>query len=319
MRHVRILGLCLVAAFAVSAVAATTALAKKSGYSVHTWTQYQYCPYEEVLTLVPESSDAICFYGQTSGGKNGGFFKIGNVKVPLSKPVKIQGGAYIDGEVAEIGQPATKIVPATHGGETLESPELKVENGLNLITKQVQKEAGWPQALVESFNEAKANKETKLYVKIEVAGGNRLYEEEDGLSTGALIEQKTPAFTLPLKTRLINLWLAKLGGGPCTVGNDEHPIMQYLTSEAPGSVSNLKFNEEFNNISLESTLVALNWPVEEGGGATGCGGEYESYVDTAIDDTLGLKYHEYGTTVLTGTLYAADPGAVKREAEAGNL
>jgi hypothetical protein len=318
VRHVRTLGLCLVAAFAISAIAAVPALAR-SQFTVKTWTQYAHCPYEEVLTIVHEASEAICFYGETSGGKNGGFFKVGNVKVPLSKPVKIQGAAYEDGEVAEIGQPALKIVAATNAGETLESPELKVEKGLNLITKQIQKEAGWPQALVESFNEAKANKETGLNVKIEVAGGNRIYEEEDGLSTGALIEQRTPAFTLPLKTRLISSWLEKLGGGPCTVGNEEHPIIQYLTSEAPGSVENLNFNEEFNNISLESTLVALNWPVEEGAGATGCGGEYESYVDAAINDTLGLKYHELGTTVLTGTLFAANPGAVKEEAEAGHV
>ena len=312
MRHVRMLGLCLVAAFALSAVAAVPALAKKAKHSVHTWTQYQYCPYEN-----PEA--VYCFYGETSGGKNGGFFRIGNIKVPLSKPVKVQGGFYESGVTEPDGQPGLKIVPATNGGETLESPELKVEKGLNLITKQIQKEAGWPQALIESFNEAKANKEAGLNVKIEVAGGNLIYEQENGLSTGNLIEQNGPAFRLPLKTKLISSWLEKLGGGPCTVGNEEHPIWQYLTDEAPGSLSNLQFNEEFNNISLESTLVALNWPVPEGGGATGCGGEYESYVDAAINDTLGLKYHQLGTTALTGTLFTGASYAVKREAEAGKV
>lgn len=306
------LGLCLVAIFAVSAIAAMPALAKKSKYSANTWTQYQYCPYED-------SEAEYCFYGETSGGKGGGFFTIGNIKVPLSKPVKVQGGFYEDGVTEPDGQPGLKIVPTAHGGETLESPELPVEKGLNLITKQIQKEAEWPQALIESFNEAKANKETGLDVKIEVAGGNLIYEQDNGLSTGNLIEQNGPAFRLPLKTRLISSWLEKLGGGPCTVGNDEHPIMQYLTDEAPGSLKNLRFNSEFTNISLESTLVALNWPVPEGGGATGCGGDYESYVDAAINDTLGLKYHELGTTALVGTLFTGNRAVVQREAEAGNV
>jgi hypothetical protein len=173
--------------------------------------------------------------------------------------------------------------------------------------------------LIEKFNETRANKETSLKVKIEVAG-NSLYENPNALSTENLIEEDGSAFELPLKVRLISPFLEKLGGGPCTVGNDEHPIMQYLTSEPPGFSGFVKFNESFTQVAVEgSILTAQNWPVEEAAGATGCGGEYESYVDAAINETLGLKYHRLGTTVLKGTLYTGIATDVKEEAEAGHV
>jgi hypothetical protein len=314
------LGLCLVAVFALSAMAAVPALAKKGGYTVNTWTQYKYCPYTNTEV-------AYCVHAETSGGPDGGFFTIGNVKVPLSKPVVLQGG-FIECEA--VGRrPDTcpegheegglLVVAAVNGGETLESPELPVIHGLNLITKQDEKEAGWPQALIESFKEAKANKETGLNVKIELAGGS-LFENWNGLNVEHIINQHGAAFELPLKTRLISSWLEKLGGGPCTIGNNEHPIMQYLTSEAPGSVGVFDPNEAFTNIELKgNSLVDLNWPVEAASGATGCGGAYESYVDAAINDTLGLQYRELGTTVLTGNVFSGDREAVQEEAEAGNV
>ena len=319
MRHVRIMGLCLVAVFALSAAAAAPALAKKEKYSVTTWTQFKDCPYTD------EGLD-LCIHDETTSG----FFTIGDVKVPLTKPVILQGGAK-DCEAIGISYPCAEgheeggllMVPATNGGETLESPELKVEKGLKLITKQDQKEARWPQALVESFNEAKKNKEAGLNVKIEMAG-NSLFENENGLNNQHVIEQYRAGFELPLKTRLISPWLNKLGGGPCTVGNNEHPIMQDLTSEAPGTPGELEFDheagKEFSKVELKgNSLVALNWPVEAASGATGCGGAYESYVDAAINETLGLQYHELGTTALTGNVFAGGPAAVQEEAEAGHV
>jgi hypothetical protein len=318
VRHVRMLGLCLVAMFALSAMVAVPALAKNNKVSVHTWTQYKYCPYDE--SPPPQSeTPLVCFYGETSGGPGGGFFSVGDVKVPLSKPVILQGALYGDEAAPGHEEGGFFVVPATNGGETLESPELKVEKGLKLITKQDEREAGWPEALVESFNEAKKNKETGLKVKIEVAG-NALYESPNSLNIEHLVDARDAAFELPLKTRLISPWLEKLGGGPCTVGNNEHPIWQYLTTEAPGYPGYVEFNPEFTQIELLSTtLVALNWPVEEAAGATGCGGEYESYVDAAISSTLGLKYHALGTTALTGRLFDAETQYVRQEAEAGHV
>ena len=311
MRHVRMLGLCMVALLVLSAVVAGSAMAKKSKYSAETWQQYKDCPYTDTQV-------EYCFAGITSGGKNGGYFQIGNAKVPLSKPVTLQGGFYEDRE-APGG--VLKIVAAANGGETLESSELALSGGLKLITKGIQERAGWPQTLKESFNEAKKNKETAVNVKIEVAGGNRLYEEVAGLSTEALIFEEGTAFELPLKVKMTNSWLEKLGGGPCTVGNEEHPIMQYLTSANPGRATEeggFHFGDEFRNIALEgSRLLDFGWPVEEAAGASGCGGSYESYVDAALNDVMEVPYR-HGVTFLQGSLYTGLRKAARAQFELGN-
>jgi hypothetical protein len=312
VRHVRMLGLCLVAAFAMSAVAAMPALAKEK-YSANTWAQFKYCPYNDTEVQA-------CTVGLTSGGAHGGFFQLGRVEVPLRKPVALQGGLIEDEGAPGAEAGSDRFVAAANGGETLESPELAVKGGLKLITKKVQEEVGWPQALKESFKEAIKNKETALDVKIETAG-NSLYENPNALNVSHLLDAEGNTFELPLKTTMSNSWLAKLGGGPCTVGNEAHPILQDLTSAGAGNLGTLTFNEEFTVVEIENNrLVDFNWPVEEEALASGCGGSYESYVDRAIDVVTESAYGtHYGFTVLSGNLYTASRQAVQEQAEAGNL
>jgi hypothetical protein len=292
MRHVRMLGLCLVAAFALSALAAVPALAK-SPYTAETVTQFKYCPYTDTAV-------SGCFQGQTLPGYKGGFFKLGGVVVPLSKPITIQGGFSFNEKGEET------IVSATNGGETLESPELKVDGGLSLLNASA---AGWPTALKQSFKEAKKNKEGGLNVKIEVAG-TKLYETPGALNTENLIDESGPAMSLPLKVRLISPWLEKLASedpesGTCETGSNEAPIWQYLTSEAPGEAGELTFNEDFTTVALTGgTLVDLHWGVGSASYTSGCGGAYESYVDAALNGVE--KPYVGGTTELSGTLYTSN-------------
>jgi hypothetical protein len=317
VRHVRMLGLCMVALLVLSAVASSSAMAKKSGYSAETWEQYKSCPYTNTKV-------EICFAGITSGGKEGGFFKLGRVNVPLNKPITLQGGAYSCEDEEPVAEACEElpyygdyVVPATNGGQTLESPELKVEKGLKLVTPQVEEIAEWPQALKESFKEAKKNKELNLNVKIEVAG-NSLFENPAALSAEALLLEHYPAFELPLKVRMINPWLEKLGGGPCTVGNDAHPVMQYLTSEGVGSAGSFTAGDNFTNVALaDSTLVDLGWQVEASAEASGCGGSYEGYVDSAINHVLELPGRQ-GVTILSGSLYTSNRTAARAQFELGN-
>ncbi len=306
MRHVRILGLCLVAAFAVSAVAAMPALANKSGYTVETLTQYKGCPVSNT-----EIND--CFAGVTAGGSKGGFFQLGNVVVKLNKPIVLQGGFIgTEGELTVIG--------AANGYQTLEAPELKVQGGLGLITTRDQEEAGWPESLKQSFKEAKKNKETSLNVKIELAGGNLISETPGALDTENLLYQDGTAFKLPLKVRMINSWVEKLGGGPCEIGSETSPVWQDLTSEHPGAVG--KFSEGYGFITIElaeSRLVDLGWPVEEGSAANGCGGgEDEAYVDAAINKVLELP-GQHGITILQGNLYTANASFIRGKFENGEV
>ncbi len=234
MRHVRMLGLCLVAALLVSALGAGSALAKDP-YNQYTWGQYKYCPYEN-----EELTD--CFAGITDGGSKGGFFEYGRVKVKLSKSIVLQGGFKGAGEEIEVS-------PAVHGGETLEAPELPVSGGIGLFTKEVQEEEEWPAALVESWKQAKKNKEKTINVKIEMAG-TECFETKGCLSTQNILNRKGVAFRLPLKVKVTGPWLEQLGGGPCYIGSDEHPIHINLTTEGAGASGRVHFNEEFTNILL---------------------------------------------------------------------
>jgi hypothetical protein len=297
-------GACLIAAFLVSAVAAGSALAKKSEYNVHTYGQFKSCPYTNT-----EVTD--CFVGITSGGASGGSFQFGHVTVKLNKSITLQGGYKGFGSNIE-------VVPATNGGETLESPELKVTGGLGLITKLDQEASEWPQALKESFKEAKKNKEAGLNVKIELAG-NELFEVPGGLNTENLLFEEGTAFRLPLKVRLINPWLEKLGGGPCLIGSDANPVMQHLTTGDAGRAGDFLANDNFTNLEFaKSKLVDVDWPIEPASKASGCGGEYESFVNDAINRVLEIHPWKSGITVLQGTLWTGSRKAVRSGIEFGN-
>jgi len=333
VRHVRMLGLCLVAVFAVSAASLAVAgpasarkqakcegagyteacipeereLGKqeeeKGKFSAYTINQYKYCP---------ENAE-WCIWGRTLPGKAGGFFLLGKAHVKLSEPITIQGG-FNESERSvdpENGDNYIKLLPAGNGGETLESPVEPVEKGLALISSYVKK---WPAALKEDYIEAKRNHEGTLGVKIEVAGTS-LYENPYAISTEAVLDANAPVLQLPLKARLISPWLEKLDGGkPCTVGNDEHPIMQYLTAEGAGSSGLLEFGMEFTNLVFNgSTLVDTDWPLTVGARPSGCGGEYEAQIDEAINGVLG----QAGITVLSGQLGVAEKLTLNEVKEEG--
>jgi hypothetical protein len=314
VRHVRMLGLCLVAVFAVSAVFAASALAKKDPYNVNTWGQYKYCPWED-----EELTD--CFYGRTNGGKEGGEFQYGRIRVALNKPIVIQGGYKGFGSEIEVS-------PAVNGGETLEDQEPeKIIKGLKTITSQIQEEAKWPQALIESFAAAQQAKETKATLTVEMAG-NECFEVPGCLSTGNLLFEKGTAFRLALKTTIHNPWLESLGGGPCTIGSDEHPIEQHLTSEGAGYVEHFFANEEFTNLELHNTkIVDTAWHIKQVSGASGCGNaEWEPYLDKALNLALEIetangkeRESKKGITWLIGDMHDAATSAVEEAAENGEV
>jgi hypothetical protein len=314
VRLVRMLIIGLLAALVASAMLALPALAKDP-YNQNTWGQYKACPYEE-----PYENVTDCFAGITSGGANGGYFEYGHIKVKLSQSVRLQGGFKGGGSAIE-------VVPATHGYETLESPELKVQKGIKVISKLIQQEAEWPQALEESYKEALKNKESAVFVKIEMAG-NECFEVPGCLDTENILFEQGTAFRLPLKVKITGPWLEKLGGGPCLIGNDENPIHINLTTEGAGRAGNFLANEQFTNLYFSQTkLVDLGWHIPKVSGASGCGGaEFESYVDKALNLALEIEYPEggeipkTGIVVLQGSTHdGAKEGVVTEGVESGEI
>jgi hypothetical protein len=301
----RILGIGLLVALFASAFGANSALAAKDPYNANTWGQYKNCPYED-----PEITD--CVYGRTAGGKEGGEFKFGHVRVLLNKPIVIQLGFKGAGEAIEVSPPTS--------GELIEAPEMPIVGGLNTITAKVQEQAEWPAALKESFKAAKKAKETKALVKIEPAG-DECITVPGCISTENLIEEKGEAFHLALKVRVNSPWLEKLGGGPCLIGSDENPVHQNLTSSGAGRAGQFIANESFNQFEFHnSLLVDTSWTIDPASGPKGCGGEYESYVDDALERVLEMKNfpQKSGITWLTGDLHDGGREAVHNEHENGN-
>jgi hypothetical protein len=304
VRHVRMLGLCLIALFAASIIAAVPALAKETKeekFVEKVVSVLKNCNYK----LSTEEQE-FCFAGVTNGGKKGGFFQLGGVTVPLSKPITLQGGLHrSESEEGFVVPPAT--------GATLESPELTLPGGLSLITPRIQEEEGWPAELKALWKEAIKNHESGMKVKVELAGGNKLYETAGALDISNLIIRSGAAFKLPLKVRMISPVLERLGGGPCEVGNESTPVWQYLTTEEsqdgwPGFGA---IADDGSVIELsESRLADNSWVVEEEAVAKGCGGPYEEFIDNAMNRLLNLRegrnyVPEHGSTVLTGHLYLA--------------
>jgi hypothetical protein len=322
VRRVRMLCLGLCAVIVLGAMTATGASARmtheekfEAKLEAQALEALKNCPLE-----TPEIEE--CYAGVTSGGKDGGFFELGDMRVPLSKPVTLQGGTFESGVQEEPSNEYGNYVrPPTDGAETLESPELTVPGGLTLITEEVERLSGWPTALRAAFKEAKKHKEAGLKVKIEVAGGNALYENPDALSTSALAQEEGNAYELPLKVKMISPFLEKLGGGPCEFGGGEESIIQELTTEpAKDGKADAHFYllaEGRIVVLANSKLTDLNWTVPLHSRAKGCGGEYESQVDNAIDRVTGQVNEEqatnaHGVTILKGSLYV---GSVSYVAE----
>jgi hypothetical protein len=314
VRHLRMVGVCLIAVFAVSAVGAGSALARDP-YTQNTFQQYKHCPFN-----APEITD--CFTGITLGGATGGYFQYGSVLTKLSKSITIQGGYKGAGSSIE-------VIAPEDGALLLESPPEPITKGLNVITAKIQKEAEWPEALKASFAEAKKNKEIKATATIEMAG-NECTTVPGCIDTESILfeEPEPPAFRLPLKVKVGNAWLEKLGGGPCMIGSDEHPIKQNLVSAGAGTSGELKFEEPtFESLELAgSRLVDVNWHISKEQGANGCGGtEYEAYVNRALNIALEVESPEgneitgkKGVTVLSGNLHDSAASHAKKKIEEGS-
>jgi hypothetical protein len=310
----RILGIGLLVALIASAIGAGSALAKDP-YSVNTFQQYKHCPFN-----APEITD--CFTGITLGGATGGYFQYGNVLTKLSKSITIQGGYKGAGNSIE-------VIAPEDGAQLLESPAEPIVKGLKVITPKIESEAEWPEALKASFAEAKANKElNKATATIEMAG-NECTTVPGCIDTESILfeEPEPPAFRLPLKVKVGNAWLEKLGG-TCMIGSDEHPIKQDLVSSGAGSAGELKFEEPtFESLELAgSRLVDVDWHISKEQGANGCGGpENEAYIDKALNIALEVEFAngneptwKKGVTVLSGNLHDSAASHAKKKIEEGS-
>jgi hypothetical protein len=302
VRHVRMIGLCLVAVVAMLAVGATSALAfpPKNELSAR---YFKNCPTSAEPEVEPGvfKKVSLCFYASTEGGEEGGSYTVGGITVPLSKKVALQFGSAVNEETGE-----ETFAPAANGQPSLvPGKELVPGEPLSSISAAEQEELGWPQEMKESYARAVKFHETrKAYEEIEFAG-------PAGISRSNLLNEEGTAVLAPVKIKAENAWLSQLGDS-CYIGSEEEPIVQHLTTgistspltgeELHGAVGEIVgFFHAFNLVIIKhSNLVDNTYPVP----GADCTGPNSGIVEATIDKIFSIPAVAGASkTELKGTLW----------------
>jgi hypothetical protein len=301
VRHIRMVGVCLVAAVAMSAVAASSALAVKN--PTKSLKIFENCPVHGVSE--GGHPDVTCFFGATELGEKGtapgGHFTVGPITVGIEKQIILQYG----GAENPLNEEVLEFVAPTHGVEAIApTPEKVPGEPIANIPEAEQNELGWPETLKHNYQTHKSQ-EKKVTETIEVAGKTATN------ATDLLIEQGT-AVEVPVKIKAGNQWLSELGD-VCYVGSNEEPIVQHLTtgeSVSPstgemvhGHKGELEIIHEGREVIIShDALVDNTYPVP----AAKCTGPYAEVVAATIDRKFGLPaVAGASSTEINGTLYVA--------------
>jgi hypothetical protein len=268
---------------------AGTAQAKLVG----NYTKFAQCPYTNLEVKK-------CIYSTTESGE----VVLGSKKVPIEKPVVLQGG---------YGKAVEGYAPffAAANGITLSKAPQNVPGGLLGIVP----EASSPflvKALIKFFLE---NSLTGVNSTLELAKP----ATEIVVSENNLASESGVALKMPVKVHLENPFLGK----NCFVGSSTSPIIWNLTTgetspPAPntkitGKAGFIEFLEE-GRIALtkENVLVDNAWSAPA---PSGCGGILSFLVTPIIKAQLGTTTAGHNTAILKNTLYIASGAAVRKNNE----
>jgi hypothetical protein len=289
--------LAAIAALLSSAAITSAAMAEPKGI----FKIYSDCP-----TELPEV--ALCQYAETTSGE----LAIGSTKVPINKPIILQGGA------AHTGGPnfnEYRLV-AAKDGNTMSKTALNVPGGLaGLINCTEIKGSG--------LLEIAARAACKLTFENGLTGVTATTELVANASNPAilnlanLVEESGTGLTLPVRTHLKNPLL----GESCFIGSEAHPIQLHLTdgtTKPPlpnepikgklGTPSSEIENGFESLVTVENTLVdnSFSVPVSEG-----CGGLFSALITPVINAKLGLESTSgKNTAILNNNLRNAETEAV---------
>src|ERR1044071_5302730 len=219
------------------------------------YAKFAQCPYTNTEVFK-------CVYSVTEKGE----VVLGNKKVPIEKPVTLQGGFGLPVEEKE-GAEFYKFYAATNGITLSKTPQ-NVPGGLLGIVP----DASSPflvKALIKFFLE---NSLTGVNSTLELAKPASAIK----ISENNLAGEIGTALQLPVKVHLENPFLGK----NCYVGSEGSPITWNLTtgttkpaapnSPITGSTGKAEFFEEGSILTLKgSKLVDNKWSAP---GASGCGG-----------------------------------------------
>ena len=259
------------------------------------FTKFAQCPYTN--TEVRK-----CIYSLTTSGE----VVLGSKKVPIEKPVTLQGAIGPVDEVTEM----SKFYAATNGITLSKSPQ-NVPGGLLGIVP----DASSP-ALVKAL--------IKFFLENSLTGVNSTLElakpaSEIRLSEFRIAAEESVGLILPVKVHLENPFLGK----NCYVGSSTSPITWNLTSAttsppAPNTpISGFggegEFLEEAKIVKLKNNKIVDNaWSAPA---ATGCGGILSFLVTPIITAQLGTTTAGHNTAILKGDVYSSPAASVKKNNE----
>jgi hypothetical protein len=296
-RRAVLVALAMAAALLASLALASASSAEPKGI----FKIYSDCPTEK-------TSVKLCIFSETTSGE----FAVGSTKIPINKPIVLQGGA-----VHTTGENFNEydLVPPKDGN-TMSKTELNVPGGLaGLINCEEIKGKGVIEVAERVL--CKATFENKLTGVTSTTEPVPTTTNPIVLDLAALAEENGTALSLPVRAHLKNPLL----GESCYIGSAEHPIQLHLTdgktsppepnkpiSGKLGNATSEVENGFESLVTTENTLVdnAFSVPVVEG-----CGGLASFLLDPIIDAKLGLESPKgHNTAILNSTVYEAESEAV---------
>jgi len=241
-----------------------------------------------------------CIYSVTESGE----VVLGSKKVPIEKPVILQGG---------YGKAVEGIAPffAATNGVTLAKAPQNVPGGLLGIVPE-EKQNWLVKKLIKFFFE---NSLTGLNSTLELAKP----ATEIRISENNLAGKKGVALKMPVKVHLENPFL----GSNCYVGSSSSPIWWELTTgtTAPpkpnepitGSSGSVEFLEEGRILrTTGAKLVDNSWSAPS---ATGCGGIIAFLVNPIVVGQVGTTTAGHNTAILNNTVNVGAAAAVRTNNE----
>ena len=259
------------------------------------FTKFANCPYTNATALK-------CIYSVTESGE----VLLGSKKVPIEKPVTLQ-GAYAS-PVEEKEEAEFYPFLAATNGITLSKAPQNVPGGILGIVP----EASSPflvKALIKFFLE---NSLTGVNSTLELAKS----ASDIRISENNLAGEIGTALQMPVKVHLENPFLGK----NCYVGSSSSPITWKLTTGTTnpplpnkaitGSGGEGELLESAKILKLNNNLLVDNsWSAPK---AAGCGGIISFLVDPIINAQLGTTTAGHNTAKLKGTLYEASAFTVNK-------
>ncbi len=315
MKVLRMVGLCVIAVFALAAMASSSAMAAtecKKGQVLYGETcetekehaafqAFQFCPFGEAPNACvwaqstlkekwPSKAIRETYEAEHEGTtpNQESEFTAGKVTVNFKYPVVLQGALVEryteEGEFEKLEwlapEGAPTIVPVAQPGPALN----KFVDKSKLSGKEL-----------ERFNFYTKNaKENKTFATIEAAG------PASGIvvNLGNLLTESGEAFGFPVKVKLSNPFL----GNSCYVGSDENPIDTEFTDgtsgELKGKLGTLEFTKSGILEVLNNTIVSSTFAVP---GVQGCG--REGGADEAVNSGIGLPSPSGNSSVINGSLH----------------